>query len=133
MPESPNPFEPSSEFEFEPNQPTTDHHLRIRYMVLMWACGAIGSISCPTTSVMFTNPPIYHTYWGSFDWSFNIILLVVFTLGVASVVFSICLFMLPRMFDKLGALLAIALVGWPPIVYSTKFWWLFFAHPEYFR
>lgn len=133
MPESPNPFEPSSEFEFEPIQPTTDHHLRIRYVVLMWACGAIGSISCPSTGMMFTYPPIYYTSWGSFDWSFNIILLFVFTLGVASVVFSVCLFMLPRMFDKLGALLAIALVGWPPIVYSTEFWWLFVAHPEYFR
>lgn len=142
---SPNPFEPPSSIPLDPttaiplesHQAEREQILRVRYIVSMWVCGILGIIGLPSYSKMLSTPPKYTFSWfginvghaelGQIDWTVHLHLSVVFALGVASVISSICLFRLPRLFDKLGALATIALVGILPVLSSIGLWWELFT------
>ena len=142
---SPNPFEPPSSIPLDPttaiplesHQAEREQILRVRYVVSMWVCGVLGIIGLPSCSCTFTDPPTYSFAWfdiyvgiaefGHIDWTVHLHLFVVFVLGLASVISSICLFRLPRLFDKLGALATIALVGILPVLDSIGLWWELFT------
>jgi hypothetical protein len=142
--ESPNPFEPPSAIPLDPTTaiPIETHAerqqiLRVRYVVFMWVFGVLGGIGCPSYSAMFSNPPQYRLEWagihlgkatfGRIDWTIHIYLLILLTFGVASVFASICLFRLPRLFDKIGAVTVMALVGIHPIMCAIGWWWELFT------
>jgi len=145
MPEVPNPFEPPSSIPLDPttaiplesHQAEREQILRVRYVVSMWVFGVLGIISSPMVYVAFTSPPKYSFNWfgiyvghaelGQIDWTVHLHLLVDLVLGLASVISSICLFRLPRLFDKLGALATIALVGILPVLSSIGLWWELFT------
>ena len=145
MPASPNPFEPPSSIPLDPttaiplesHQAEREQILRVRYVVSMWVFGVLGIISSPMVYVAFTSPPKYSFNWfgiyvghaelGQIDWTVHLHLLVGLVLGLASVISSICLFRLPRLFDKLGALTTIALVGILPVRSSIRMWWELFT------
>ena len=142
---SPNPFEPPPSIPLDPttaiplesHQAEREQILRVRYVVSMWVCGVLGIIGLPSHSKMLSNPPKYTFDWsgicvgraelGQIDWTVHLHLFVVFVLGLASVISSICLFRLPRLFDKLGALATIALVGILPVLSSIGLWWELFT------
>ena len=142
---SPNPFEPPSSIPLDPttaiplesHQAEREQILRVRYVVSMWVCGVLGIIGLPSCSCTFTDPPTYTFAWfdiyvgiaefGHIDWTVHLHLLVVFVLGMASVISSICLFRLPQRFDKLWALTAIAAVGMLPVLYPVACWWELFT------
>ncbi len=147
---SPNPFEPPSSIPLDPtttiplesHQAEREQILRVRYIVSMWVCGVLGSIGIPSCSRRFTTPPKYTFSWfginvghaelGQIDWTVHLHLSVVFVLGVASVISSICLFRLPQRLNKLWALTAIAAFGMLPIWYAVACWWdLFTLSPVY--
>ena len=145
MPASPNPIEPPSSIPLDPttaiplesHQAEREQILRVRYVVSMWVCGVLGIICSPRYFVAFIDPPKYTFSWfdiyvgraefGHIDGTVHLHLLAVFVLGVASVISSICLFRLPRLFDKLGALTTIALVGILPVRSSIRLWWELFT------
>jgi len=145
MPAFPNPFEPPPSIPLDPttaiplesHQAEREQTLRVRYVVSMWVCGVLGIIGLPSCSGTFTDPPTYTFAWfdiyvgiaelGQIDWTVHLHLFVVFVLGLASVISSICLFRLPRLFDKLGALATIALVGILPVLSSIGLWWELFT------
>ncbi|MFM2216702.1 MAG: hypothetical protein RL240_1020 [Planctomycetota bacterium] len=150
MPASPNPFEPPPSIPLDPttaiplgsHQAEREQILRVRYVVSMWVFGVLGKIGLPSFSIMLTDPPTYIFSWfgiyvgraelGQIDWTVHLHLLVDLVLGLASVISSICLFRLPRLFDKLGALTTIALVGMLPVWSSIRLWWELFTitpHP----
>jgi hypothetical protein len=59
-------------------------------------------------------------------WNVHLAWIAPFACGLASIITAICLFRLPRISDKLGALAAIALVGfWPTML--AIYWWCTFA------
>jgi hypothetical protein len=142
--ESPNPFEPPSAIPLDPttaipietHQAQREQTLRVRYVVFMWVFGVLGFIGIPSCSIMFSFPGQYSFEWwdicvghavdGRIDWTIHIHLLIVLTFGVASVIASICLFRLPRLSDKIGAMAVIALVGMPPIISAIGWWWELF-------
>jgi hypothetical protein len=142
---SPNPFEPPSSIPLNPttaiplesHQAEREQILRVRYVVSMWVFGVLGKIGLPSFSIMLTDPPKYTFSWfgiyvghaelGQIDWTVHLHLLVDLVLGLASVISSICLFRLPRLFDKLGALATIALVGILPVLSSIGLWWELFT------
>ncbi|MFM2216703.1 MAG: hypothetical protein RL240_1021 [Planctomycetota bacterium] len=145
MPEVPNPFEPPSSIPLDPttaiplesHQAEREQILRVRYVVSMWVCGVLGIICSPRYFVAFIDPPKYTFSWfdiyvgraefGHIDWTVHLHLLVVFVLGMASVISSICLFRLPQLFDKLWAITAIAAVGMLPVWYAVGWWWELFT------
>ncbi len=150
MPEVPNPFEPPSSIPLAPttaiplesHQAEREQILRVRYVVSMWVFGVLGKIGLPSFFIMLSDPPKYTFTWlgvyvghaelGQIDWTVHLHLLVDLVLGLASVISSICLFRLPRLFDKLGALTTIALVGMLPVWSSIRLWWELFTitpHP----
>ena len=141
---SPNPYEPPSAIPldptiaipFETHQAQREQTQRVRYVVFMWVFGVLGFIGIPRYSTRFSFPEQYSFEWwgicvgravdGRIDWTIHIHLLIVLTFGVASVIASICLFRLLRLFDKIGAMVVIALVGMPPIISAIGWWWKLF-------
>jgi purine-cytosine permease-like protein len=121
MSSSPNPFEPPTEFPLEPNQPTAERILRIRFAVSTWVCGVMGIACMPYFSLA---PDRKYIFYGSESERLALIMawIAPFACGVASVVTAVCLFRLSRISDKIGALAAIILVGFLPVFSAVYAW-----------
>jgi hypothetical protein len=121
MPESPNPFEPPPAFPLEPNPTGQEQIQRVRYVVSMWVCGFVGIASMPPFPLA---PDRIQILYGSASirWWFIMAWITPFVCGIASVATAVCLFRLPRISDKIGALAAIILVGFLPVFGAVYSW-----------
>ena len=119
----PNPYEVTTTHLSQSESTTPERIWRIRFVVSMWVCGVVG-IQCipiyPYTPEFWVDQVSMPTALVHCAW------IAPFCCSVASVICSVCLFRLPRLMDKLGAVLCVLLVGfWPG--YLALNWWLYFS------
>ena len=123
MQQTPNPFEPTTQVNSESPKVNLETVKRVRFTVSMWVCGifAIGTIpAVPLTPSSLTNLSSQTL------WNLHLAWITPFACGLASVITAICLFRLPRLSDKIGAVFALVLVGlWPTML--AIYWWFTFA------
>ena len=118
-----NPYESSAQNVPVTASPTPEKIWRIGFAVSMWVCGVVA-IQCipvyPWTSEHWADRTNLLSIGIHFAW------LAPFFCSVASVICAICLFRLPRVMDKLGAVICISVVGvWPAL--GALNWWYYFA------
>ena len=123
MRQTPNPFEPTTQLHSESAPANLETVKRIRFTVSMWVCGIIATGTIPAVSL---TPATLAELSSQTLWNLHFAWITPFACGLASVITAICLFNLPRISDKIGAVFALVLVGlWPTML--AIYWWFTFA------
>lgn len=123
MHQTPNPFEPTTQLQAESPPANLETVKRIRFTVSMWVCGIFATGTIPAVSL---TPSSWTNLSSQTLWNLHLAWITPFACGLASVITAICLFNLPRISDKIGAVFALVLVGlWPTML--AIYWWFTFA------
>jgi hypothetical protein len=87
----------------------------------MWICAIAGIVTMPTLPLI---PYLVQILDGSATGQQDSISVWIapFACGIASAATAVCLFRLPRISDKIGALAAIILVGFLPVFSAVYAW-----------
>ena len=118
-----NPYSSSSTADPLPQSRTPEKTWRIRFAVSMWVCGVVAVQCIP---IYPWTPDYWADKFTAISLGIHVAWLAPFCCSIASLICALCLFRLPRVMDKIGALACIFIVGiWPAL--GALNWWYYLA------